>query len=72
MDNRLATFRRLLRLHFNWLTLKLLGKDLLSKEELKELKDYGRLSLGDEVGLIERSFALGVKVRFPRSPNTKT
>jgi len=59
MDNRLATLRRTLRLHFNWLILKLLGKDLLSKEELDELKDYGRLSLGDEVGLIEHSFALG-------------
>ena len=59
MDNRLATFRRTLRLHFNWLIVKLLGKDLLSKEELSELKDYGRLSLGDEVSLIERSFALG-------------
>lgn len=51
--------RRTLRLHFNWLIVKLLGKDLLSKEELSELKDYGRLSLGDEVSLIERSFALG-------------
>jgi hypothetical protein len=59
MDNRLATLRRTLRLHFNWLIVKLLGKDSLSKEELSELKDYGRLSLGDEVSLIERSFALG-------------
>lgn len=59
MDNRLATLRRTLRLHFNWLIVKLLGKDSLSKEEVDELKDYGRLPLGDEVSLIERSFALG-------------
>jgi hypothetical protein len=51
--------RRLLRIHINWLTVKLLGKELVSKEELAELKDYGRLSLGDEVGLVERSFILG-------------
>jgi len=59
MDNRLASLRRLLRIHINWLTVKLLGKELVSKEELAELKDYGRLSLGDEVGLVERSFILG-------------
>lgn len=59
MDNRLAPLRRLLRIHINWLTVKLLGKELVSKEELAELKDYGRLSLGDEVGLVERSFILG-------------
>ncbi len=59
MDNRLASLRRLLRIHINLLTVKLLGKELVSKEELAELKDYGRLSLGDEVGLVERSFILG-------------
>lgn len=59
MDNRLASLRRILRIHINWLTVKLLGKELVSKEELAELKDYGRLDLGDEVGLIESSFVLG-------------
>ena len=59
MDNRLASLRRLLRIHINWLTVKLLGKELVSKEDLAELKDYGRLPLGDEVGLVERSFILG-------------
>ena len=59
MDNRLATLRRILRIHVNWLTVKLLGKELVSKEDLAELKDYGRLPLGDEVGLVERSFILG-------------
>jgi len=59
MDNRLASLRRILRIHINWLTVKLLGKELVSKEELVELKDYGRLDLGDEVGLIESSFVLG-------------
>jgi hypothetical protein len=59
MDNRLASLRRLLRIHVNWLTVKLLGKEIVSKEDLSELKDYGRLPLGDEVGLVERSFILG-------------
>ena len=59
MDTRLASLRRILRIHINWLTVKLLGKDLVSKEELDELKDYGRLTTGDEVGLIESSFVLG-------------
>ena len=59
MDNRLASLRRILRIHINWLTVKLLGTELVSKEELAELKDYGRLDLGDEVGLIESSFVLG-------------
>lgn len=59
MDNRLASLRRILRIHINWLTVKLLGKELVSKEELAELKDYGRLDLGDEVGLVESSFVLG-------------
>jgi hypothetical protein len=43
----------------NWLTVKLLGKELVSKEELAELKNYGKLPSGDEVGLVERSFILG-------------
>ena len=60
MENKLATFRRLLRLHGSWLLYKLLGKDVLSKEELTELRDYGKLPVdGDEVDLIGQAFSLG-------------
>lgn len=59
MENRLASLRRLLRIYGNWLTVKLIGKDLVSKEDLAELKKYGKLPLGDEVDLIGRAFSLG-------------
>ena len=40
--------------------MKLLGPDMVSKEDLAELKEYGKLpSIGDEVDLIGRSFSLG-------------
>lgn len=46
-------------MHINWLTAVLLGKELVSKEDLAELKKYGKLSLDTEVNLIERAFSLG-------------
>ena len=59
MENRLATLRRLLRLQGSWLLVKLLGPDMVSKEDLAELKKYGKLPLGDEVDLVGRAFSLG-------------
>ena len=59
MESRFSSIRRIVRLHVNWLTVKLLGKELLSEEDLTELKKYGKLSLGDEISFIERAFALG-------------
>ena len=59
MDSRFASLRRLVRLHVSWLTAVLLGKELISKEDLAELKKYGKLSLGDEISFIEKAFALG-------------
>jgi len=59
MENRLASLRRILRIYGNWLTVKLIGKDLVSKEDLAELKKYGKLPSGDEVDLIGRAFSLG-------------
>jgi hypothetical protein len=59
MESQLASLRRLLRININWLTVVLLGKELVSKEDLEELKKYGKLSLGDEVSFIEKAFSLG-------------
>ena len=59
MENKLATLRRLLRLHGSWLLVKLLGPDMVSKEDLAELESYGKLPSGDEVDLIGRAFSLG-------------
>lgn len=59
MENRLATLRRLLRLQGSWLLVKLLGPDMISKEDLAELKKYKKLPSGDEVDLIGRAFSLG-------------
>ena len=57
--DRLARLRKAVQLHTTWLTVKVLGEDAVSKEELAELKAYGKLPLGDEVGLAEKSYVLG-------------
>lgn len=59
MDAKWASLRRLVRLHVAWLTYVLLGKELVSEEDLADLKKYGKLSLGDEISFIEKAFALG-------------
>jgi hypothetical protein len=59
MDSQLASLRRLLRIHLNWLTVVLLGKELVSAEDLAELKKYGKLSLGEDISFIEKAFSLG-------------
>lgn len=55
----LTKLRRLAQLHSHWLVVQILGEDALSKYELAALKSYGKLPLGDVIGLVEKSYVLG-------------
>lgn len=60
IKGRIAELRRIVRLHTNWLSVTLLGRDAISTEEYEEIVAYGKLPLNEEsISLVERSYILG-------------
>ncbi|NJL53709.1 hypothetical protein HC928_00290 [bacterium] len=59
LSKKLQELRRLVRLHANWLVYATLGESALSKEEIQELRDYGKLPMDKTLDLADKAFALG-------------
>jgi hypothetical protein len=55
---QLSKLKKILRIHANWLLVKLLGEEAVSKEEIAELKEYKKLPL-DNIDFVEKSYLLG-------------
>ena len=58
LNKKLGELRAILRLHANWFRASLLGKDVLTDEELAEIEAHEKLSL-EELDFVQKSFLLG-------------
>ena len=59
IGERLRELRKIVRLHTNWFTVSLLGKDAVSDVELRELEKYGKLPLDENLDFVQKSYILG-------------
>ncbi len=59
LGERLKELRRVVRLHTNWFTATLLGRDTLSDAELADLEAYGKLPMDESLDFVEKSYILG-------------
>lgn len=57
-SQRMTELRRLLKLHSNWLVYATLGESALTKSELADLKEYGKLPM-KPLDLVDNSYFLG-------------
>lgn len=57
-SQRMTELRRLLKLHSNWLVYATLGESALTKSELSDLKEYGKLPM-KPLDLVDNSYFLG-------------
>lgn len=58
-SQKMKELRRIAKLHANWLVYATLGESAITKEELEELKKYGKLPTDSSLDLIDRSYLLG-------------
>lgn len=59
LGERLKELRRVVRLHMNWFTVTVLGRDAISDEELRELEIYDKLPLDESLDFVKKSYVLG-------------
>jgi hypothetical protein len=59
LGERLKELRSVVRLHTNWFTVVLLGRDAISETELQELEVYGKLPLDETLDYVKKSYVLG-------------
>jgi hypothetical protein len=59
IPKKIRELSRVVKLHSNWLVYATLGESALTKEEIKELEQYGRLPMGKSLDLVNRSYVLG-------------
>lgn len=72
LGERLQELRRIVRLHTNWLTVTLLGRDSISDIELQELEKYGKLPLDETIDFVKKSYILGRFRSMLKSSEYKT
>jgi hypothetical protein len=59
IKKKIDELRKVARLHSAWLQYALLGEDSISKEQLKELKSYGKLPMDKPLDVVKQSYMLG-------------
>ena len=67
-SQKMKELRRIAKLHANWLVYATLGESAITKEDLEELKRYGKLPVEASLNLVDRSYLLGrLKALLKRS-----
>lgn len=59
LSQKMAEFRRILKLHANWLLYATVGESALTTSELADLHAYGKLPMGEALDLVDKSYFVG-------------
>lgn len=59
LSQKIEELKRVIRLHTSWLIYATLGKSALTKAEIKELEQYGKLPMDKTLDLVDKSYLLG-------------
>jgi len=71
-SHKMQELKRVVKLHANWLIYATLGESALTKLEVEELKNYGKLPMDESLDLTDTSFFLGrMRAIMKRTEYTK-